>query len=178
MPRFAQLLVLVLSLPMPCGCSGEAPPSTDGVGAPVETPRRPERERGEELYDAQGVPLESDERVAGLVLPRGLTKNEPVSTERRHVYSSRVPPGRLLRYFGPRLTTVQIDRRGESVTYRESTVRGARGGEVKLDVSIRPSSAHEAVVEIVERPPPPPEGMTVPADEIRRHLGGLNERRE
>lgn len=171
-------LALVTLLTLAFGCSEDPPPSTEGVGAPVEAPERRARDDEERLYDAQGVPLESDERVAGLVLPRGLTKNEDVSGERRHVYWSRVSPNRLLRYFGPRLTTVQIDRQGETVTYRDAIPRGVRGGVVKLDVTVRPSSSHEAVVEIYERPPPPPEGTVIPADEIRRHLESLNENRE
>jgi hypothetical protein len=152
------------------GCS-EEPPSVEGVGRRIEAPPpRPARDRGDGLYGADGVPLESDERVAGLVLPRGLEPVEELSEERRHVYRSRVPPERLLRYFGPRLTTVHIQRQGPTVTYAEAVPRGVRGGVVKLDVTIRPSSSAEAVVEVYERPPPPPDGTRIPADEIRRHL--------
>ena len=171
MSRWTCSLALVLVL----GCSEEAPPSTDGVGAPVQTPRARERSGPDPLYDAHGVPLESEERVAGLVLPRGLTENEAVSEERRHVYVSRVPPDRLLRYFGPRLTTVQIDQHGENVTYRDAIPRGVRGGVVHLDVTVRPSSANAAVVEILELSPPPPDGVTVPEEEIPAAARGADQ---
>ena len=171
-------LLFVLALASQPGCGEDPPPSTDGIGAPVEAPRRRDRERPEELYDAQGVPLESDEAVAGLVLPRGLTKNELVSEERRHVYASEVELTRLLRYFGPRLTTVQIDREGQRVTYRDAVPRGVRGGVVRLDVTVRPSSAHAAMVEVVERWPEDEQPPTVSEEEIRRHLGAMTKNRE
>lgn len=161
-----------------CSCS-EAPPSVEGVGAEVQAPasRRPTEDL-DQLYDAQGVPLASGEQVAGLVLPRGLTEVEELSRARRHVYRSRVPPDRLLRYFGPRLTTVDVQHRGGSVTYADAVPRGVRGGVVKLDVTIRPSSAHAAVVELYERPPPPPAGTHIPAEDIRRHLEARSRQRE
>lgn len=160
-------------------CGGEPPPSADGVGVVVEPPPpRPVRDPNAELYDANGVPRESDERVAGLVLPRGLTKVEALATERRHVYTSSIPPARLLRYFGPRLYTMNIEQRGQAVTYRDAEPRGARGGVVKLDVTIEPTSLHPSRVEIVERPPAPPEGVVIPAEEIRRHFEERHRRAE
>ena len=131
------------------------------------------------IYDGEGVPRESDEVVAGLTLPLGLEAIES-DDERRHLYRSEVAPDALLRYFGPRLTTVDIQREGEHVTYREATPRDVRGGVVKLDVTIRPSSQRgvRSRLEIYEIPPPPPEGVVISEEEIRRHLDGLNERRE
>ncbi|HEY8426933.1 MAG TPA: hypothetical protein VIL20_01105 [Sandaracinaceae bacterium] len=160
-------------------CSKEAPPSVDGVGAELPAPPpREVRDPRAELYDENGVPRESDERVAGLPLPRGLTKVEALSDERRHVYTSEMPPSDLLRYFGPRLVTMRIDRRGEAVIYREAVPRGVRGGVVKLDVTIEPTVRHPTRVEIYERPPPPPEGAVIPEEEIRRHFERQLERAE
>ncbi|HJL14954.1 MAG TPA: hypothetical protein RMH99_04820 [Sandaracinaceae bacterium LLY-WYZ-13_1] len=173
MKRLSAVMVC-LALSLGAGCS-EEPPSVEGVGQPVPPPRPRGRSDADRLYDHEGVPLESDERVAGLVLPRGLTAVEELSEERRHVYRSRVPSGPLLRYFGPRLTTAQVDRSGGGVTYADAAPRGVRGGVVRLDVSIRPSSSAEALVEIYERPPAPPEGTRIPADEIRRHLERMQE---
>ena len=151
-------------------CSEDPPPSMDGVGAEVPAPERPARERPEPILDGDGVPLPSDARVAGLTLPRGLTAVEALDTERRHHYTSEVPVNALIRYFGPRLTTVQIDREAGRTIYRDAVPRGVRGGVVRLDVTIRTSSAHAARVEIYERPPPAPEGLVITPDEIRRHL--------
>lgn len=160
-------------------CGDDAPPSTEGVGREViEPPPRAVEDESARLYDAEGVPLASDVVVAGLVLPRGLTKIDALSSTRRHVYRSEIPAARLLRYFGPRLTTMQIDRAGERVTYVEAIPRGVRGGIVKLDVTIQPSSAEEARVEILERAPPMPEGAVVSEEEIRRHLDRATKNRE
>jgi hypothetical protein len=152
-------------------CSEEAPPSLDGVGAPVEPPRpRAVHDPNAELYDDEGVPRESDARVAGLALPRGLTKVDAIESPRRHVYTSAIPPERLLRYFGPRLMTMNVEQRGHAVVYHDAEPRGVRGGVVRLDVTIEPTSRHPSRVEIVERPPAPPEGTVIPESEIRRHF--------
>ncbi len=159
-------------------CS-DPPPSLDGVGADVpEGPDPVYEDPNAELYDADGVPRESDQRVAGLVLPRGLTEVEELREERRHVYTSQMPTHELLRYFGPRLTTMQVDRRGEAVTYRDAIPRGVRGGVVRLDVTIEPTPAHPSRVEVYERPPPPPEGTTISEEEIRRHFEQRRDRAE
>ena len=94
------------------------------------------------------------------------------------MYTSSIPPARLLRYFGPRLYTMNIEQRGQTVTYRDAEPRGARGGVVKLDVTIEPTSAHPSRVEIVERPPAPPEGVVIPTEEIRRHFEERHRRAE
>ncbi len=169
----------ILCAVLAAACSGEAPPSLDGVGAalPEEAPRE-YHDPWAELYDENGVPRESDQRVAGLVLPRGLTKVDALSVERRHVYTSQMPPHELLRYFGPRLTTVDIERRGEAVIYRDATPRGVQGGVVRLDVTIEPTPRSPTRVEIYERPPPPPEGVVISEDEIRRHFEQRRERAE
>lgn len=135
------------------GCSGG---DDEASHAPrrvhVDEPPRPQPRR-DNRYGPDGELLESDEVVAGLVLPRGL---EPVlRTERRHLFTSRVPLEKMLAYFGPRLNTAEVEREGHSAVYRRATPIGARGGLVKLDVAIRPSSAGGTRVEISEIPPPP-----------------------
>ncbi len=160
------------------GCGDEVAPSADGLGAPVVAPEpraRPETS----LYDAEGVLRESDTVVAGLRLPVGLEPNADLSTERRHVYRSEVAPQHLLRYFGPRLNTLEIEHEGDVVIYRDATPTAVRENAVRLDVTIEPTSAHPSQLTIYERPPPPPEGTTVSEDAIRRHLDTLRpERRE
>ncbi len=172
-PGSAGVLAVSVAIALSClGCSEEAPPSMDGVGEAVPIP--PPREIHDpmaELYDDEGVPRESDESVAGLVLPRGLTADEAGGGERLHAYTSEVvPPSKLLRYFGPRLVTMNIERRGPAVIYHEAVPRGVQGGVVKLDVTVEPSSGHAARVEIYERPPPVPDGTVISDEEIRRHF--------
>lgn len=165
MRRWSVVVCLLL-----VACSEDPPPSMDGVGERVPAPERPQRERPEPILDGDGIPLPSDVVVAGLTLPRGLTAVEALDSERRHHYTSEVPVNALIRYFGPRLTTVQIDQEGSRTVYRDAVPRGVRGGIVRLDVTIRTSSAHAARVEIYERPPPLPEGVVITPEEIRRHL--------
>ncbi len=131
-----------------------------------------------EIYDEEGVPRASNVRVAGLVLPRGLERAEALSRDRRNVYTSQIPPQKLLRYFGPRLITMNIEQRGERVIYHEAQARDARGALVKLDVTIEPTSSHPSRVEIYERPAEAAHGTVIPEDEIRRHLDSLTKNRE
>jgi len=152
------------------GCSGEPPASGDGVGEVVVAPERARRQVPETLYGPEGIPRESDVVIAGLTLPLGLTEVESLREERRHAYTSEVPVTPLLRYFGPRLTTVDITQESGRTVYRNSVPREVRGGIVHLDVTIRSSSAYAARVEIFERTPPLPEGTVISPEAIRREL--------
>lgn len=175
MRRVACLTVISCALAASAiACSEEeAPPSRQGVGDPLPLP--PPREIWRDpIYGPDGVPRESDERVAGLVLPLGLEEIEELRRERRHVYGSQVPPHKMLRYFGPRLNTVRIDRTGDQVTYRDAVPQGVRGGIVKLDVTIEPTSSHPTRVTIIERPPPLPEGTVVTDEAIREYFDTLD----
>ncbi|MBX3269711.1 MAG: hypothetical protein KF729_05595 [Sandaracinaceae bacterium] len=157
-------------------CGEDVIPSTEGLGAPVVEPPPPERER-ETLYDAEGRLRESDTVVAGLRLPRGLEPDRLLSKGRRHVYHSDVPPQKLVQYFGPRLLTLQIDHEGDRVRYVDAAPTGVRGGVVKLDVTIEPTSARPSLVEVFERPPPPVAGARTSEEEVRRHLDSLQPQR-
>ncbi len=179
MRRAASLTLLSATIAVSMvACDDEAPPSTQGVGQALVNPP-PRARSNDSIYDAEGVLRESDTVVVGLTLPLGVEAAEELSTDRRHVYYSDVPPAKLLRYFGPRLNTVNVEHEGDRVTYREATPQGVRGGVVKLDVTIQPTSARPSLVEILERPPPPPDGVDIPESEIRAHLDTLQpERRE
>lgn len=135
-----------------CGGGGEAPSLPEEVAPPPEVERAPRAPARDPLYGDDGELLESDTRVAGLVLPRGL---EPtVQSDRRHAYRTQVPLAKLQSYFGVRLVTGQVDTRPNgSVTYVDALPRGVRGGEVRLDVTVEPVTGG-ARVEVVERAPP------------------------
>ncbi|MGE0785018.1 MAG: hypothetical protein AB7S26_04965 [Sandaracinaceae bacterium] len=168
-------LALALAL---VACDDDAV-SHEGVGDVLVTP--PPRVRAEDpIYDAEGLVRESDVVMAGLRLPRGLEPVEGRPGDRRHVYRSVVPRQKLLQYFGPRLTTVDIRHEGSMVTYRDARPRDARGGVVLLDVSIEPSSERgtASLVTIYERPPPLPPGTVVSDEEVRRRLRDLSRPRE
>ena len=179
MRRVAQLTTLSTVIVLAAlACSEEAPLSTRGVGQDLPPPQ-PRARPNTSIYDEDGVPRESDTVVAGLTLPLGLEEIVGLQRERRHVYSSEVPPQKLLRYFGPRLNTLSIDHEGERVVYREAIAQRASEAQVRLDVSIEPTPGAAARVEVFERPPMPPEGTVVSEEEIRAHLDTLRpERRE
>ncbi len=108
----------------------------------------------ESLYDANGDVLESTSRVAGLVLPRGVEL--VLDEERRHVYESSIPLMKMQRYFGVRLVTGQVDSHPNgAATYVDALPRDVRGGQVRLDVTIEPSSRSRSRIEIIERRPAP-----------------------
>jgi hypothetical protein len=120
------------------------------------------------LYDENGDLAPSDDRVAGLTLPRGLTA-EPTE-DRSYTYFSTVPIGRLLRYFGPRLTTGTVEPRpGGGAYYRNATVREAVGSSVHLDVTITPVPGERTMIDIRELAPslvtPPSEAESIHAFE-------------
>jgi hypothetical protein len=142
------------------GMPSEVLPEVEVEVAPrVEAPR---------VFDEEGNLLPSDEHVAGLTLPRGLTANGS-DDERTHTYLARnVPIAAILRYFGPRLTTGQVEAQaGGGASYRHAIPREVHAGAVPLDVTILPVPMGQVLVEVREIPPaptaPPPEAESLRA---------------
>lgn len=166
MRRTALVFTLWVSLFAACGG-----PERDAEGMPSEvlpevTPPPPTSVAPVSPLDAEGHLRGSGERVAGLELPMGLTPS--VDEERRHTYLTTVALAPVLRYFGPRLTTGQVESLpGGGASYRAATPREATGVTVPLDVTIRPVPGGRVMVEIVEIPPapitPPPESESIHA---------------
>lgn len=157
------LCILVLLF---CGACGEDEviTSPDRVEPEVVPTRAAGETRTDDfLYDAEGDLRESEDVVAGLILPRGLELSR--ENERRHIYSSSVPRAKLLGYFGPRLFTGAVDPIGDGAIFRGATVQGAVGSAVRLDVSIL-QTGPTSRIEIYELPPMP-ENPPSPA-ELRR----------
>ncbi len=135
-----------------CGRGGDSAPELPEELAPMPETTRDDAPVREAIYGDDGEVLESTQRVAGLPLPRGL--ETVLEDGRRHVYRSEVPLQKMQSYFGVRLVTGQVDARaGGGATYVDAVPRGVRGGEVRLDVTVEPSSAAQSRVEIVERAP-------------------------
>lgn len=132
--RFAFALSL-LGLPA-LGCGNEA--ATDEMGeevsplAPppvVEIPAPPPPDRGPD-----GALLESGEMLVGILLPRGLT---PItSQERHHAFESTYPPELFVRYFGPRVTTGNVERRPDGGARYHEAVPRENVGIVPFDLLI------------------------------------------
>lgn len=149
----ARLVVLALAL---SGCGGD-PTDTEGEAPEVVAPPPTPSDLGEAapppVVGPDGELLESDQRVLGLVLPRGIELVSEIGT--RHVYRTDQPLSRVLRYFGTRLVTGVVERDGAEATYRNAIPAGVDpASAVHLDVTIGPSSGAAARIEIVELPAP------------------------
>lgn len=167
----ARSLWLALLVTLGCGAptdlEGEVaetlapPPTRDEV--PPE-PGAPERIVGDD-----GALLESEALFNGLVLPRGL---ETVSEEdHRRVYRTRSSVALVLGYFGPRLSTAEVERSARGgATYRNATPSGATGAR-PMDVTIAPTSGGFTRLELEL---PPPEILAEPSvEEARARLEAL-----
>ncbi|NOY93178.1 MAG: hypothetical protein GXP55_18490 [Deltaproteobacteria bacterium] len=158
---------LSLLFPILAACGGdvgqgEAPPLPLAEPAPTHELRR----AGSELFDAQGRLRESNQELAALKLPVGL---EQEYVDRRvHAFHTVVPLRKVLQYFGPRLITGQVDTQGESATYRAALPRDARGSQVRLDVTIAPSSRGGTSIRIYELPSEPVNPPSL--EELRREF--------
>jgi len=119
------------------------PPGPEAIGEPPPPP----------VVGPDGELLESDERVLGLVLPRGL--EEGAAYDLRHVYTTDQPLDLVLRYFGTRLVTGVVERSGLEATYRNAIPAGIDASSaVHMDVVIGPTSGASARIEIIELPSP------------------------
>ncbi len=119
------------------------------------------------LYDDQGALQPSDEVVAGLRLPRGLTLE--FQKERRWVYDTTVSQARLRAYFGPRLDTGSVSPGGGAVTYSHARAKESHG-EIFFDVVIgaKPGMPSHNFVDIRQYAPVPVKWPS--DDEVRRQL--------
>lgn len=146
-------VVLVLGLASACAEGDRAQPRE----VPAPRPDNPERGRlhvdRNLLFGPDGELLESDQKIAGLPLPKGLDVVR--EGERSHVYFTQAPLVKVQRYFGPRLTTTEVERIGAGVVYRQAIPKGVRGGQVRMDVSLLPATGGRTRVEVVELPPAP-----------------------
>lgn len=126
MPFFARL-VLVAAI-LVAGCGRRPPPPE-----PTEPPRV-EKKTPPPVYGETGELLESDVRIAGLPMPRGLELL--FEEEGRHSYRGKLPVKKVLDYFGVRLMTGEVNRIGLGASYRNATPRNVKGAAVPMHVTI------------------------------------------
>lgn len=121
------------------------------VSSPISKASSPKVLSLDQLIDAKGNLVESDQIVAGLRLPRGLRFVK--TKERWHMYETTLPLEKIQKYFGRRLITGEVDRKGHRVFYRGAVPIDVTGGIVKLDVGIYPSIQNRVRIEITELRP-------------------------
>jgi len=147
------------------GCSDRAPQTlTESPNAsPSSEEEESETDDSPATFDPDGNLIESDADINGLILPRGVERTRTAGLMR--VYRLYAPIDKVLRYFGPRLMTTQVDRIGGGAVYRNAIPRGVVGGEIVMDVSILPVGPSVVRIEITERAPldlhPPTEAETL-----------------
>jgi len=109
--------------------------------------KRSEKLQAQRLYDEDMSLLPSDDVVAGIRLPRGLTTK--LQVENRYYYHSKVPLPHLRAYFGPRLVTMRIVPDGKS-TYKYVKAKTKDTDEPHLvNVRIGPTSKSIYVNEVM-----------------------------
>jgi hypothetical protein len=114
--------------------------------------KRAERREATRVQDASGAMIASEERVAGIVLPRGLKLR--LGAARQWYYETSVPIEAVRAYFGPRLKTVAvIQSAGDAVTYQEAEPSDTPGAE-RVSVRIAPLPNRRGITEITIRLPP------------------------
>lgn len=154
--RFSAPFFLVLLGRALLGCGGAADATVEPRDAPLQPVDIAAQHRAtiekQRLTDAEGQLLESDELVAGLRLPRGLTQTHAL--EHTWYYHSHASIEQLQRYFGARLLTGKVERGGRgTVTYVEAQPRELK---TKAFVSVRigpaPGRRNQREVYIVETP--------------------------
>ena len=160
--------VVLLALAAACSDRAVTPPTPETAVTPEEAPAPgPRAPSPDALYDASGALLESDQIIAGLTLPRGLTLI--AQRERHHSFETRVRRPKLVAYFGPRLFTGAVEPLADGAVYRAAIPRGVREElAVKLDVSIVPASNGRTRVEIHAIPPVPDDGLSA-EERLRRY---------
>ncbi len=145
-------LVFVLLYATVVACKqNESRSSKPPAVSPVSKASSPKVLSLDQLIDAKGNLVESDQIVAGLRLPRGLRFIK--TKERWHVYETTLPLEKIQKYFGRRLITGEVDRKSHRVVYRGAVPVDVTGGIVKLDVGIYPSIHNRVRVEITELRP-------------------------
>lgn len=113
--------------------------------------RRDEKREATRAQDASGAMIASEERVAGIVLPRGLTLR--LGATRQWYYETAVPIEAVRAYFGPRLKTLAvIQGAADTVTYEDAEPRDTPGAE-RVSVRIAPLGNQRGKTEILIRLP-------------------------
>jgi hypothetical protein len=152
---FMSAILAVTSLLCACDSGSH---STSPVAKPSSRAAKEKPKTRPVEYRPDGELMESDEAVAGLKLPTGLRSVTQTKTE--WTFTSAAPIGSLRAYFAKRLFTSRVDEIGQGAVFRDATPHGADRQQVRLEVSVLPSSKSPAWVRIQQLPPVNPNPMT------------------
>lgn len=104
------------------------------------------------LTNAQGELLPSDDSIAGLLLPRGLTRTH--AFEHAWYYRTQASIEQLTQFFGTRLLTGKVERGGRgTVTYVDAQPRGLKKTAF-VTVRIGPAPGGRAMREVYVKETP------------------------
>lgn len=172
--RLSAPFVLVLLGRALLGCGAEVPKTAPQVSPlqPVDIAARHRKAiEQRRVTDPEGRLLESDQSVAGLTLPRGLTQTHAL--EHAFYYRSHASIEQLQQFFGTRLLTGQVEQGGMgTVTYVEAQPRQLKKKAfITVRIGPAPGSRDQREVYIVETPMMP---VTYPSEaEARAKLDDL-----
>jgi len=114
--------------------------------------KRDEMREATRVQDARGAMIASEERVAGIILPRGLTLR--LGAARQWYYETAVPIEAVRAYFGPRLKTLAVvPGAGDTITYQDAEPTDTPGAE-RVNVRIASLPNRRGMTEINIRLPP------------------------
>ena len=144
-----RLVVCLVALGLAgCTCGSDA---TQGVQIPHRVVERPPSQE-KRKYDARGDLLESANRIEGLPMPEGL--GEGTEFQGTKLFRTHLPIDRVARYFGQRLMTPTIEKRGKGAVFRSAkyTKGGEEFAEHKYTVSVLPGPGVTLVSVTVAKP--------------------------
>lgn len=156
--RISIVLILLYSLG---ACSGET--EHEQRRALLRVPEAQKRPRvvsaASKWFDDKGNLRPSEQKVAGLALPRGLELKR--ETKLRHFYETEVAANKLHWYFSARLASEKIRKVSGSTTYIAAKLSDGSDSTARFDVKITPSripkgKTHLEIQQLAPRKPTPP----------------------
>lgn len=155
MQRGIAIVITSLLWGPPAGCS--MPDKQETQKRALLMPPLPEQKfnqelKKRELLDAHGELLPSDETVAGLLLPRGLTLQRKFENE-WYFESQAAPTAALDRYVSDRLTPMEVERGTGVVTFKQALIKGnptARALTVRISAVTGSATASEFYIRQAE----------------------------
>ncbi|MCA9602909.1 MAG: hypothetical protein R3A78_00490 [Polyangiales bacterium] len=155
--------IVLLCVAGSAACARSADREVRGEEIPANLRDQPTNQP-KQRFDRTGELLESKTKLEGLPLPVDL--GPEVVLNGAHVYKSRLPIDKLVRYFTKHLNPEEIQYVGRGARFKHATVADVEDGP-PLNVSIAPAGSQTRVeIEIIRPPPENP----VPESELMQRF--------